>query len=62
MDGVPWLEKANPPASIELEEFIRNQPSKVLEGLIKLQPERMVYVTCDPGTLGRDVGALKNGG
>lgn len=32
LDNVPWWEKSNPPAPIELDEFIRNQPNLRLFG------------------------------
>lgn len=35
---------------------------KVLEGLLELKPEQIIYVSCDPGTLARDLGILQNGG
>lgn len=30
----------------------------LLEAIAKMQPDRIVYVSCDPGTLGRDLGIL----
>ncbi len=35
---------------------------KVLEGLIELKPSQIIYVSCDPGTLARDLGILQAGG
>ena len=34
----------------------------VLETIIKVRPERIVYVSCDPGTLARDLGILSQAG
>ncbi|KLU65659.1 23S rRNA (uracil-C(5))-methyltransferase RlmCD [Desulfosporosinus acididurans] len=34
----------------------------VLERLLELKPEQIIYVSCDPGTLARDLGILQNGG
>lgn len=35
---------------------------RVLERLIKERPEKIIYVSCDPGTLARDLGILEQGG
>ncbi|ODA39012.1 23S rRNA (uracil(1939)-C(5))-methyltransferase RlmD [Desulfosporosinus sp. BG] len=34
----------------------------VVQRLLELKPERMIYVSCDPGTLARDLGMLTQGG
>jgi len=34
----------------------------VLERLIELEPNQIIYVSCDPGTLARDLGILQGGG
>ena len=34
----------------------------VVQRLIELKPQRIIYVSCDPGTLARDLGALTQGG
>lgn len=34
----------------------------VVQRLIELKPQRIIYVSCDPGTLARDLGILTQGG
>ncbi len=36
--------------------------NKLLETIISMSPERMVYVSCNPATLARDLVVLRNGG
>ena len=35
---------------------------ELLEAIAGIKPERIVYVSCDPGTLARDLGILKDKG
>jgi len=44
----------DPPRAGSSESFLR--------ALLKAAPSRVVYVSCDPGTLGRDLGVLTRGG
>lgn len=36
--------------------------SRVLDRLIEVEPVRIVYISCDPGTLARDIGILQKAG
>ena len=35
---------------------------KVIQTMIEMNPKKIVYVSCDPATMARDVNMLKNAG
>src|SRR5262249_54283567 len=68
-----WLEresKASSPGSPDARQidFLLLDPprtgaeSQVISGIIKMKPQRISYVSCDPATLGRDLKKLIAGG
>ncbi len=58
-DIAPELE---PPNVIVVDPPRKGCDGKLLETILSVRPERVVYVSCDPGTLGRDVKVLTDGG
>ena len=40
----------------------RGCDGKLLDAIVKMAPERIVYVSCDPATLARDVKVLSENG
>jgi len=40
----------------------RSGAADVLDDLLRLKPERIIYISCDPSTLARDCGVLSTGG
>jgi 23S rRNA (uracil1939-C5)-methyltransferase len=60
-----WLMNRQPTETIDL--LLLDPPrtgveNKVITGLLSLRPRQMVYVSCDPATLARDVKKLLAGG
>ena len=70
LDNVHFLEGKTEEVLAQIEErpdrLILDPPRsgchpKALAALVELAPERVVYVSCDPGTLGRDLATLCRG-
>ncbi|MDN6161171.1 MAG: 23S rRNA (uracil(1939)-C(5))-methyltransferase RlmD [Atopostipes sp.] len=65
-DAGKWLVK-KARAGFEVDRLVVDPPRKGLskdfvESVIKIQPERMVYVSCNPNTMARDIELLLEGG
>ncbi|RSL31764.1 23S rRNA (uracil(1939)-C(5))-methyltransferase RlmD [Salibacterium salarium] len=63
-DVVPWWHKAN---GLEPDVFVVDPPRKgcdetLLQTMIDMKPEKIVYVSCNPATLARDLKILEDGG
>ncbi|GAK12679.1 23S rRNA (uracil(1939)-C(5))-methyltransferase RlmD [Geomicrobium sp. JCM 19039] len=61
---VPWWRAAH---GIEADVMVVDPPRKgcdpaLLDTMIKMKPERIVYVSCNPATLARDLKILEEGG
>lgn len=61
---VPWWHKAN---GLQPDVFVVDPPrkgcdEKLLQTMINMQPEKIVYVSCNPATLARDLNILEDGG
>ncbi|MDQ0300497.1 23S rRNA (uracil1939-C5)-methyltransferase [Salibacterium salarium] len=63
-DIVPWWHKTN---GLEPDVFVVDPPRKgcdetLLQTMIDMKPEKIVYVSCNPATLARDLKILEDGG
>lgn len=62
-DIVPtWLDAYERPDVVVLDPPRKGADKKVLDAIMTLKPERIVYVSCKPSTLARDVKILTEGG
>jgi 23S rRNA (uracil1939-C5)-methyltransferase len=65
LDVGEWLRHYNPTANVDL--LLMDPPrtgaeNKVITGILSLKPLQIVYVSCDPATLARDLKKLISGG
>jgi 23S rRNA (uracil1939-C5)-methyltransferase len=61
-DGVKQLVADNRNFDVVILDPPRSGAADVLADIVRLKPERIIYVSCDPSTLARDCGALSAGG
>lgn len=62
-DVIPrWREQGVKPDVIVVDPPRKGCDIKLLETIIEMKPERVVYVSCNPATLARDLRVLEDGG
>ncbi|WP_240376033.1 23S rRNA (uracil(1939)-C(5))-methyltransferase RlmD [Bacillus piscicola] len=63
-DVIPWWHKAHgiKPNVIVVDPPRKGCDEKLLQTMIEMKPERIVYVSCNPATLARDLSILTEGG
>lgn len=62
-DVIPrWREQGITPDVIVVDPPRKGCDIKLLETIIEMKPERVVYVSCNPATLARDLRVLEDGG
>lgn len=62
-DVIPrWKEQGITPDVIVVDPPRKGCDSRLLETILAMQPERVVYVSCNPSTLARDLRVLEDGG
>ena len=62
-EGAKWLESINvKPNIIVVDPPRKGCAIKVLEDIVNMNPEKIIYVSCDPATLARDIKILSEKG
>lgn len=62
-DVIPrWKEQGVTPDVIVVDPPRKGCDPRLLETILQMQPERVVYVSCNPSTLARDLRVLEDGG